>query len=42
MPDIMLFNNADNDYSLGYPTNVVVSSNGKYSGNENLYSCKRQ
>jgi len=28
MPDIMLYNNADNDYSLGYPTNVVVSSNG--------------
>jgi len=28
MPDIMLYNNADNDYSLGFPTNVVVSSNG--------------
>ena len=29
IPDIMLYNNADNDYSLGFPTNVVVSSNGK-------------
>jgi len=28
IPDIMLYNNADNDYSLGFPTNVVVSSNG--------------
>jgi len=28
MPDIMLYNNADSDYSLGFPTNVVVSSNG--------------
>jgi len=27
-PDIMLFNNADNDYNLGYPTRVIVSSNG--------------